>query len=95
MSLCRISFFTEPKELQIEALGTVLISLNVFCLKQALTRITDHCRAQLSSTMATVTAATGGRTEQHSTVADGGLTDSTGKVQPTGGKHTEGACAGL
>ena len=42
--------------------------------------------------MATVAAATGGRTEQHPAVADRGLTDSTGKVQPTGGKHTEGAC---
>ena len=77
MSLCRVSFF-ELKQLQTEALEDWLNSLNV--CSQA---ITDPDRCPLSSsttrplqsTMATVTAATAGRTEQHSAVTDRGLTD--------------------
>ena len=78
MSLCRISFF-KLKELQTEALEDCLNSLNGF-FSQAITD-PDHCplssstTRSLQSTMATVTAATAGRTEQHSAVTDQGLTD--------------------
>ena len=70
--------FLELKKLQTEALEDILNSLNVF--SQAITD-PDHCPLSssttraLPSTMATVTAATGGRTEQHSAVTDRGLTD--------------------
>ena len=79
MSLCRVSFFSELKKLQTEALEDCLNSLNVFSF-QAITD-PDHCplssstTRSLQSTMATVTAATAGRTEQHSAVTDRGLTD--------------------
>ena len=77
MSLCRVSFF-ELKKLQTEALEDCLNSLNGFVSSN---HCPDHCplssstTRSLQSTMATVTAATAGRTEQHSTVTDRGLTD--------------------
>ena len=70
MSLCRISFF----------FGTEEASKLTFFSSQAITD-PDHCPLSssttrpLQSTMATVTAATAGRTEQHSAVTDRGLTD--------------------
>ena len=73
------SFVFELKKLQTEALEDCLNSLNVFS-SQAITD-PDHCplssstTRSLQSTMATVTAATAGRTEQHSAVTDRGLTD--------------------
>ena len=41
------SFVFELKKLQTEALEDCLNSLNVFLLKQSLTRIAVHCRALL------------------------------------------------
>ena len=73
------SFVFELKKLQTEALEDCLNSLNVFPT-QAITD-PDHCplssstTRSLQSTMATVTTATAGRTEQHSAVTDRGLTD--------------------
>ena len=73
------SFVFELKKLQTEALEDCLNSLNVF-FTQAITD-PDHCplssstTRSLQSTMATVTASTAGRTEQHSAVTDRGLTD--------------------
>ena len=73
------SFVFELKKLQTEALEDCLNSLNVF-FTQAITD-PDHCplssstTRSLQSTTATVTAATAGRTEQHSAVTDRGLTD--------------------
>ena len=70
------SFVFELKKLQTEALEDCLNSLNGFS-SQAITD-PDHCplssstTRSLQSTMATVTAATAGRTEQHT---DRGLTD--------------------
>ena len=72
------SFVFELKKLQTEALEDCLNSLNVF-FTQAITD-PDHCplssstTRSLQSTMATVTTATAGRTEQHSAVTDRGLT---------------------
>ena len=70
--------FFELKKLRTEALEDCLNSLNVFFSSN---HCPDRCPLSssttrpLQSTMATVTAATAGRTEQHSAVTDRGLTD--------------------
>ena len=77
MSLCRVSFLNW-RSFKLKHLKTVWIHWTFFT--QAITD-PDHCplssstTRSLQSTMATVTAATAGRTEQHSAVTDRGLTD--------------------
>ena len=72
------SFVFELKKLQTEAFEDCLNSLNVFFSSN---HCPDHCplssstTRSLQSAMATATAATAGRTEQHSAVTDRGLTD--------------------
>ena len=78
MSLCRVSFFWTE-----EASNWSTWRLFEFteCFFVSSNHCPDHCplssstTRSLQSTMATVTAATAGRTEQHSAVTDRGLTD--------------------
>ena len=73
-------FSSELKKLQTEALEDWLNSLKAFFFVSS-NHCSDRCPLSssttrpLQSTMATVTAATAGRTEQHSAVTDRGLTD--------------------
>ena len=100
MSLCRVSFFLELKKLQTEALEDCLNSLNVFFVSS------NHWPGSLSTVelYCTTTAEHYGNCDCRNCWKDWAALSChwpridwllTGKIQPTGGKHTESARTGL
>ena len=99
MPLCRISFFW-TKGASNWSTWNCLNSLNVFCLKQSLTRITVHCRALLPDHCRALYGNCDCRNwwkEWSALSCHWPRTDwlPSGKIQPAGGKRTESARTGL